>query len=137
MTHLTAACIRCHRVGKTGSTVGPNLESIGLQRDRKHLLRAMISPSADIEEKYRTQTLVLNSGKVVQGLPLRRTKNMTVLANAQGKEVEVANDEIDEAFEQKTSIMPEMVKTLTRREIRNLVAWLTTLRKPVLKKTEK
>ncbi|MHC4876927.1 MAG: PVC-type heme-binding CxxCH protein [Planctomycetota bacterium] len=131
MTHLTAACIRCHRVGKTGSTVGPNLESIGLQRDRKHLLRAIISPSADIEPKYRTQTLVLASGKVIQGLPLRRTDDVTVLANAQGKEVEVRNEDIDEALEQKTSIMPEMTKTLTRREIRNLVAWLTSQRKPV------
>ena len=137
MTHLTAACIRCHRVGKTGSTVGPNLESVGLQRDRKHLLRAMISPSADIEEKYRTQTLVLNSGKIVQGLPLRRTGKVTVLANAQGKEVEVPNSEIDEAFEQKTSIMPEMTKTLSRREIRDVVAWLATLRKPLARATDK
>lgn len=137
MTHLTAACIRCHRVGKTGSTVGPNLESIGLQRDRKHLLRAIISPSADIEPKYRTRTLVLNSGKVIQGLPLRRTDDVTVLANAQGKEVEVRNEDIDEALQQKTSIMPEMTKALTRREIRNLVAWLATQRKPVPKEAKK
>jgi len=133
MTHLTAACIRCHRVGKTGSTVGPNLESVGLKRDRKFLLRSVILPSADIDEKYRSQTLVLNSGKIIQGLPLRKTDKVTVLANAQGKEVEVPNGEIDEAFEQKTSIMPEMTKTLTRREIRDIVAWLATQRKPVSK----
>jgi quinoprotein glucose dehydrogenase len=137
MTHLTAACIRCHRVGKTGSTVGPNLESVGVKRDRKFLLRSIISPSADIDKKYRSQTLVLNSGKIVQGLPLRRTEKVTVLANAQGKEVEVPNSEIDEAFEQKTSIMPEMTKTLSRREIRDVVAWLATLRKPLPSVTDK
>ena len=128
MTHITVQCIRCHKVGKTGSTVGPNLESIALKRDARFLLRSIIAPSADIEPKYRSQTLILDSGKVVVGLPLRKDNNVTVLADAQGKEVVVKNDEIDEALEQKKSIMPEMTKALSRREIRDLVAYLLTLR---------
>ena len=131
MTHITVQCIRCHKVGKTGSTVGPNLESIALKRDAKYLLRSIIAPSADIEPKFRSQTLILDSGKIVVGLPLRKDDKVTVLANAQGKEVVVQNDEIDEALEQKTSIMPEMTKALSRRDIRNLVAYLMTLQKPV------
>lgn len=131
MTHITVQCIRCHKVGKTGSTVGPNLESIALKRDAKFLLRSIIAPSADIEPKYRSQILILDSGKVIQGLPLRKDDQITVLANAQGKEVVVKNDEIDEALEQKTSIMPDMTKALSRREIRDLVAYLVTLKKPV------
>lgn len=129
MTHLTAACVRCHRVGNTGSTVGPSLESIGKKRDRKHLLQSIIAPSAEIEPKYRSQTLVLLSGKIVQGLPLRRTEKLTILADAQGKEIKVKNDDIEESLQQQTSIMPEMGKALTRREIRDIVAWLATLRK--------
>ena len=132
MTHITVQCIRCHKVGKTGSTVGPNLESIALKRDAKYLLRSIIAPSADIEPKFRSQTLILDSGKVIVGLPLRKDDNVTVLVNAQGKEVVVKNDEIDEAIEQKKSIMPEMTKALSRRDIRNLVAYLLTLRKPVI-----
>lgn len=131
MTHITVQCIRCHKVGKTGSTVGPNLESIALKRNAKFLLRSIIAPSADIEPEYRSQILILDSGKVIQGLPLRKDDHVTVLANAQGKEVIVKNDEIDEALEQKTSIMPEMTKALSRREIRDLVAYLVTLKKPV------
>lgn len=129
MTHITVQCIRCHRVGKTGSTVGPNLESIALKRDAKYLLRSIIAPSADIEPKYRTQTLIMDSGKIVIGLLLRKDDNVTVLADAQGKEVVVKNDEIDEAVEQRTSIMPDMTKVLSRRDIRNLVSYLKTLRK--------
>jgi len=131
MTHITVQCIRCHKVGKTGSTVGPNLESIALKRDVKYLLRSIIAPSADIEPKFRSQTLILDSGKVIVGLPLRKNDKVTVLANAQGKEVVIKNDEIEEAIEQKKSIMPEMTKALSRRDIRNLVAYLLTLRKPV------
>ena len=43
MTHLTAACIRCHRVGKEGSTVGPNLEDVATKRDTKYLLRSIVA----------------------------------------------------------------------------------------------
>lgn len=131
MTHITVQCIRCHKVGKTGSTVGPNLESIAVKRDANYLLKSIIAPSADIEPKFRSQTLILDSGKVIVGLPLRKDDDVTVLVNAQGKEVVVKNDEIDEAIEQKKSIMPEMTKALSRRDIRNLVAYLLTLRKPV------
>ena len=129
MTHLTAACVRCHRVGKKGSSVGPNLEGISLKRDRSHVLRAIVRPSADIDSKYKTLTVLLLSGKVIQGLPLRRTDNELILADSQGKEVKIANDDIEESLEQKTSIMPDVTKVLTRGEIRDLVAWLSTLRK--------
>ncbi|QDU92669.1 PVC-type heme-binding CxxCH protein [Lignipirellula cremea] len=131
MNHITTQCIRCHQVGKTGSTVGPNLESIALQRDGAHLLRSIVAPSADIEPKYQSQTLLLLSGRVVQGLLLRKDDKVTVLADNQGKEVVVPNDQIDESLARKISIMPEIAKVLTPREIRNLVAYLQTLKKPL------
>ena len=129
-THLTAACVRCHRVGRTGSTVGPDLEGIATKRDANYLLRSIIAPSADIDEKYRTQVVFLESGRIVQGLLRERTEKETILFDSQGKEVRITNAEIEEIQEQKVSIMPEMSKVLTRREIRDLVAYLSTLQQP-------
>ncbi len=128
-THIEAQCARCHRVGKNGSTVGPNLQSIGRTRDTKHLLRAIVAPSADIEPKYRTQTIILDSGKSISGVLVRKNDSTTVLADNQGKEITINNDEIDDAVEQNISIMPDMTKALSRREIRDLVAYLQSLRK--------
>lgn len=87
MMHITVQCIRCHKVEKTGSTAGPNLESIALKRDAKYLLRSIIAPSADIEPKYRSQTLILDSGKVIGGLASRKDDKVAFLANAEGKEI--------------------------------------------------
>ncbi|MEM7232622.1 MAG: PVC-type heme-binding CxxCH protein, partial [Planctomycetota bacterium] len=53
----TAACVRCHRVGGTGSTIGPDLEGIAKQRDAKSLLRSIVFPSAEVDEAYRSRTL--------------------------------------------------------------------------------
>jgi putative heme-binding domain-containing protein len=127
-THLQAQCVRCHRIGKQGSTVGPQLDDIAAKRDLRYLLRAIVAPSADIEEKYRSLTVVLASGKTVQGLRVRETDDVLVLANNQGKEIEIEKSEIDDTVAQKVSIMPEMSKTLTPREIRDVLAYLKTLK---------
>lgn len=128
MTHLAAQCIRCHRIGKEGSNVGPNLQDIGLKRDPNHILRSIIAPSADIDKNYRTQVVVLLSGKTVQGIMLKQTKTTITLANSEGKPTVIERKEIDEIFEQQKSIMPEVKTILSRREIRDLVAFLQSQR---------
>lgn len=128
MTHLEAQCIRCHRIGKTGSNVGPNLKEIGSKKQADYLLRSIVAPSADIDRKYRTQVVELTSGKTAQGLLLEQSESTMTLVDSQGKKTVIDKDDIDDVFEQSISIMPEMKKALSRREIRDLVAFLQTLK---------
>lgn len=130
MTHLEAQCIRCHRIGKTGSNVGPNLKDIGSKKEADYLLRSIVAPSADIDKKYRAQAVELTSGKTATGLLLEQDELTMTLVNSQGKKMIIDKDDIEDVFEQTTSIMPEMKKVLTRREIRDLVAFLQTLKQP-------
>ena len=129
MTHLEAQCIRCHRIGKTGSNVGPNLQEIGSKKQADYLLRSIVAPSADIDKKYRTQVVELTSGKTAQGLLLEQSESTMTLVDSQGKKTVIDRNDIDDVFEQSISIMPEMKKALSRREIRDLVAFLQTLKK--------
>lgn len=129
VNNVSAQCIRCHKLGKKGSTVGPNLAGIAKKRDAAYLLRAIISPSADIDPKYRSQVVILESGKTVTGLPKQETKKELVLVDNAGKEIRIDRDSIDDISVQNISIMPEMKKELSRREIRDLVAFLKTLTK--------
>ena len=39
----------------------------------EHILRSLIDPSKDIDDKYRSQTFVLSSGKVVTGMVMEET----------------------------------------------------------------
>lgn len=126
-THLEAQCIRCHRTGRKGSNVGPPLGEIGSKRRADELLRSIVAPSAVIDAKYRTQVVVLISGKTIQGVQQQETASTLTLANSHGKTVEIPKDEIDDVFEQNVSIMPEMKQALSRSEIRDLVAYLQSL----------
>ncbi|MEZ6062645.1 MAG: c-type cytochrome [Planctomycetaceae bacterium] len=127
LNHISAQCVRCHRVGRQGSNIGPRLDDVALRRDAKYLLRSIVAPSADIDDKYRSQVVVMNSGKVVQGLLLKKDDLSMTLADAQGQEVEIALADVEEFVDRKVSIMPEMTETLSRRQIRDLLAFLLTL----------
>ncbi len=127
-TNIDAQCVRCHRVGKSGSDVGPKLDGIGLKRDANHLLRAIVFPSADIEKEYKTIMVGLDSGKLINGVKINETEEFLTIADNQGKSIKISKDEIEQVAEKKQSIMPEMTKSLSLPEIRDLLAYLKSLK---------
>ncbi|PAY21538.1 hypothetical protein CKO51_00260 [Rhodopirellula sp. SM50] len=127
-TDLRAQCSRCHRIGKQGSDIGPELTNIAKQRDANHLLRAIVYPSADIEPKYNAQTLLLADGNVIQGVITSEDDTTTVLINSEGKEIKIPTDEIEDVAKTKVSLMPDMTAVLSPAEVRDLVAYLKTRR---------
>ena len=127
-TDLRAQCIRCHRVEKKGSNIGPPLTTIAKQRDADHLLRAVVYPSADIEAKYNAQSILLADGKVIQGVIKSEDDLRTILIGSDGKELEIPSDEIEAVAKSQVSLMPDMTDVLTASEVRDLVAFLRTLK---------
>ena len=132
-TNINAQCVRCHRIGKLGSEVGPALDDVGTKRTPEYILRSIVSPNTDIDAKYRTRSVLLDSGKTVQGVVVSETDDLLIMKDAQGKELKIPFDEIEDEVDQKISIMPDVLKTLTRRDIRDLVAYLCTQQKPAKK----
>lgn len=126
--HVEAQCSRCHRVGERGSEIGPELTQIAQKRDAKHLLKSLLDPSAEIDEKYRSQMFMMDTGEVIKGVLLSRDETTTTLADASGASLEIANDEIEDTSVQKTSLMPEIVKILSPREVRDVLAYLQSLK---------
>ncbi|QDV59087.1 PVC-type heme-binding CxxCH protein [Rosistilla oblonga] len=127
-TNLRAQCSRCHRIGKRGSNIGPELTKIGKQRDLNHLLRAVVAPSADIEPKYFTQVVLLLSGQAVKGSIKSENDDETIVIDSSGKEIKISSDEIEEIIDQKVSLMPDMTEALSPQEVRDLVAFLNSLK---------
>ncbi|MCA9192160.1 MAG: c-type cytochrome [Planctomycetales bacterium] len=127
-THVQAQCVRCHRIGPRGSEIGPELTHIAATRKVDHLWRAIAQPSADIDEKYRSSLVLLSSGQVIKGLKQAETETELLLADSNGNVTTISKDEIESIVEQNVSLMPDMTEILTAREVRDLVAYLQTLR---------
>ena len=127
-TSSQAQCSRCHRIGGTQRTVGPDLAKLATRKPADYILRSLVEPNADIDKLYRVQQFVLDSGKIVSGTIVSESKTKYQVATETGKVVVVSKDDVDERLEQNNSIMPDVKKVLSLEEVRDLVAFLKTLK---------
>ena len=122
-----AVCVQCHRIGKQGNGVGPDLSQIGSIRTRRDLLEAIVLPSATLARGYEPVTVVV-SGKPISGILRRETADEVFLLTADRSETAIPRAEIDEIVPSRISIMPQgLDRNLTPEELRDLLAFLSTL----------
>ena len=125
---VKAQCQQCHQVAGHGVNLGPELNDIGKRFRGKKLLQQILEPSAEVNEKFRTTQLLLDSGKVVTGIILKETdEHYQVAANLLTPNVltAVPKAEVEETYPAKLSPMPTgLVDTLTQEEIIDLVSYL-------------
>jgi putative heme-binding domain-containing protein len=104
-------CANCHRIGERGAKIGPNLDGVGV-RGVERLLEDVLDPSRNVDQAFRTTQIVSTDGRILSGLALREEGEVLVLADAQGKEMRVRKDEIDQRAVSPLSIMPANVPEL-------------------------
>jgi putative heme-binding domain-containing protein len=125
-----ANCIACHKLGGEGIALGPDLAVMESKKQTADfLVRSMVEPSHEINEKFQSFNFLLVSGKVVTGMVVEETADaFKVLADptAKGDPLVVAKDDIEEQVKSPVSIMPRgLLDRLTREEILDLLAYLT------------
>ncbi|MBL9193972.1 MAG: HEAT repeat domain-containing protein [Opitutaceae bacterium] len=139
--HLNANCLACHAVGNSGSEVGPNLRSIGLQRTRTQLLESLLAPSAAISPGFGIVSLTLKDGSSLGGTLASEDATTIRLRQFDGTFQAVPRERIASATPP-VSIMPPMLGILQPKEVRDVVAYLSSLTyranepRPAAKQTE-
>ena len=129
--NLGANCLACHAITKEGSTVGPNLETIGTQRDPAYLLDSLVNPSAAIAPGFGLATFSLRDKTDISGTIVAEAPDVLTIRLPDGSERKLKRSEIA-AQTPPVSVMPPMMGILKPREIRDVVAYLSSLRgKPV------
>lgn len=122
-------CKNCHQIAKEGRDVGPELTAIGKKYTRQQLLESILQPSKVIDPKYVTYLIETTNGQVLTGLLVKKTEDMTVLRDAQAKEVSIPANEIEFAAPQQKSLMPELLlQEMTAQQVADLLAFLSELR---------
>ncbi|GAB3251942.1 c-type cytochrome [Larkinella harenae] len=126
-TNSTAQCVRCHAIGGQGGAVGPSLTNIGSVLTREQLLQALIEPSARLAPGFGMVSLTLKDGQTVSGILADETKTELILKTTEAEPLKVPVARIDKR-ENLPSSMPPMGYILSKREIRDVVEFLTTLK---------
>ncbi|OYW21256.1 MAG: hypothetical protein B7Z55_05965 [Planctomycetales bacterium 12-60-4] len=117
-------CAGCHQIGGQGGKVGPGLDGVGL-RGLDRLLEDTLDPNRNVDAAFRSSTVLLNSGKVLNGLIAREEGAVLVMIDDQGKEIPVPLADIEERQATRLSPMPANVADkLTAAEYSDLLSYL-------------
>ncbi len=120
-------CIRCHAVDGEGGNVGPDLRGVPTRLVRDKLLESLIVPSAEIAPGYGIATVTLKDGSTIAGGVLTQSATTLVLRLPDGKERTVPMTTVTNVSAP-ISPMPPMGQALTRFELRDVLAYLYTLK---------
>jgi quinoprotein glucose dehydrogenase len=128
LTKSEVSCLRCHKAGGEGGDVGPDLAGIGSKQTREYLLESLVDPNRQIAKGYETLVLELTNGKSVTGILKAEDAKEVTLMTAEGQLLKIAKADIDSRRTGKSAMPEDVIKYLSRSEIRDLVEFLAGLK---------
>ena len=125
-----ANCVSCHKVGDIGKEFGADLTKLDPKMKPSDILKDILDPSSKINEKYQTNVIELQNGKVLQGLVIEESGDIIKLVEnplIKAEPILIKRNEVAERTRSKVSIMPKgLLEKLTREEILDLVAYIAS-----------
>lgn len=132
---VRARCASCH---SGAEAMGPDLRGVAARFSRADLLTAILLPSRDISDRYRTLLIETHSGKSYQGIVVYESTDGVLLQTEPGKTVRIRGSDIEVRRYTKVSMMPAgLLDKLTDRDIGDLYAYLRGLGRPARRGTPK
>ena len=122
--YAKAQCLRCHRMGKEGEGVGPDLTDLAKKFDRQYILESILSPSKVISDQYRSTTVATVTGQVLNGLAVPQGDRVVLLLS-DGTKATLEKREIESEAASLVSLMPEgLLDGLSKAEVADLLRFL-------------
>ncbi len=121
---FNASCGKCHVLHGTGGRIGPDLTAYK-RDDVDRMLVNVVNPSAEIREGFETMLAITADGRAVIGFLVDKDNRVAVLRGADGQNIVLNVEDIEELERQPKSIMPEnLLKELSEQQVRDLFAYL-------------
>ncbi len=133
-TRAEAECVRCHRLRQgpgaegVGGDVGPELTGVGARNDRAYLLESIVAPNRQIAKGFETIVLALDDGRTIAGVVKSDNGKTLQVQTPDGKVVEVSSASIEGRTTGLSGMPQDLVKHLSRSDVRDLVEFLSTLK---------
>lgn len=122
-----AQCMRCHSYNDYGGNAGPRLNGVAARLNPEQLLESLIDPSARIAPGWGIVSLELKDGKTVAGILQEEKRAGLVLKIGDKPDTVISKEQIVKQTSAVSS-MPPMRLLLSKREIRDLMSFLVTLK---------
>lgn len=119
-----ATCIKCHRHGREGERIGPDLSTLARRFQTKEVLESVVYPSHVISDQYASKA-VISDGKTYTGMMATDGPDHIVVLTKEGRRVRIAKTDVEGVKEVATSSMPEgLLNNLSLSDVSDLFAYL-------------
>jgi len=124
-------CLSCHKVGRQGGSIGPDLTIIGRCLPHDQIVESLLWPARKVKEGYTATVIATTDGKVIQGYKLAENDHeITLRVAASENPLKIAKADIEEMREQGTLMPDGLVAAMSVEQRRDLVRFLTELGSP-------
>ncbi|MCA8986624.1 MAG: hypothetical protein KDA78_03230, partial [Planctomycetaceae bacterium] len=124
------ACVSCHKIGKQGGEIGPDLSRLARERKPQEIIESIFWPQRTVKPEFVAHLLVDLNGLTHQGFVVSRDEKQIVLKTVvEGnlKERKFAAEEI-EAEKEVGSLMPDnLAAVMSHQDQSDLFAFLLSL----------
>jgi quinoprotein glucose dehydrogenase len=127
MEKAEASCIRCHKVNNDGAEVGPVLTGVGKRQTREYLLESIVDPNAKIAAGFETVIVTLQDGSLHAGILKGESETELSLMQPTGVLEKLSKAQI-KSRERGPSGMPALAAILSKKDVRDLVEYLASLK---------
>jgi quinoprotein glucose dehydrogenase len=130
------SCVKCHNVNGVGGNAGPDLAGVGARNPREYLLESIVNPPAKIAPGWEAIVVRLKNGDVVSGIVKKETDQeltLNVIVDPTRGIVRpqtIKKKDIDRRRGGQSAMPEGLVKTLSKRDLRNLIEYLASLKDP-------
>ncbi|HEY2013690.1 MAG TPA: c-type cytochrome [Bryobacteraceae bacterium] len=124
----SSGCMNCHRIGDTGSRMGPNLSDIGDRRTPERLQRSIVAPDEEVLPENRFVSVVLKDGSTVKGRLLNHDALSVQLIDAKQQLRSFQTSEMKGYTILTKGLMPSFEGKLSAPQVQDIVAYLSSLK---------
>lgn len=120
-------CSACHKLEGHGTSLGPDLTALS-DKSRPAMLTAILVPSQAVEQKFLAYTVLLQSGRVFQGMLQDESTNAFTLVTANDHQHTIRRVDIESIQTAGKSFMPDgMEQLLTPQGIQDIIAYIRSI----------
>ena len=127
-TYTNLGCAQCHKIGKEGGNVGPELTEVfkKLKGNRRDLLEHILEPSLAIEDKYKAYEVETLEDRLFGLITERTDTHLMIVTNPQNPVPQKVNlKDVESIRPLKTSLMPRgILSMLDEKQILDLLAFI-------------
>jgi putative heme-binding domain-containing protein len=118
------SCGKCHILFTQGGKIGPDLTTYK-RDDLRGMLLHVVNPSAEIREGFENYIVLTADGRAMTGFIADQDANVVVIRGADGQNITIGRDNIEEMRATRQSVMPEgVLKDFSEQQVRDLFAYL-------------